>query len=158
MWCVGLNTPGFKAWSSAGRNGNFDGIGFFKIKFFHGMGANCFRMPITWERLQSRIGSEELDPVPGVENIVEYITKMLGQTVIITPANGLTHTGRTAMRSDFVSLWAAMSKKWGSNPKVIFELVDSPEGGFEDGKEGYFNADTKDNNGKVIEFWRQWAQ
>jgi len=158
MWCVGLNTPGFSAFPSAGRYGNFEGPGFFKIKYFYGMGANCFRMPITWERLQSRIGSEELDPVPGVETIVDFITKTLGQHVIITPANGLTHTGRTAMRSDFASLWAAMGKKWGNNSKVIFELVDNPQGGFEDGKEGYFNSDTKDNKGELVEFWRQWAQ
>jgi len=158
MWCVGLNTPGFEGYPSHGRYGNFAGPGFYKIKFFHGLGANCFRMPITWERLQSRLGSDELDPVPGVETIVDYITNTLGQNVIITPANGLTHTGHTAMRSDFVSLWAAMSKKWGSNPRVIFELVDIPHGGFEDGQEGYFNPDSQDNKGKVVEFWRQWSQ
>jgi hypothetical protein len=158
LWWVGLNMPGFSASPSQGRYGNFEGPGFFKVKFFHLMGANCFRMPITWERLQSRIGSEELDPVQGVEAIVDFITKELGQNVIITPANGLAHTGRTAMRSDFVSLWAAMGKKWGNNSKVVFELVDTPRGGYEDGKEGYFNPDAKDRKGEALEFWRQWAQ
>lgn len=154
MSCIGITAVGFSMNPS-------EGPGFEKLKFFHHMGANCFKLLVTWERLQLKIGSQDLNLVPGLDEVVNYITRDLGDRVIIVPQNregGLMHKGLNAMKSDFAKLWAAMAEKWKGNDKVIFGLYGEPRGGYEAGKERYFDPDSTDDNGEMVEFWRQWAQ
>mmetsp|Transcript_38265 Transcript_38265/g.110518 ORF Transcript_38265/g.110518 Transcript_38265/m.110518 type:complete len:626 (+) Transcript_38265:79-1956(+) len=161
MWCVGINLLGFSLDAGAGRYGKYVGPSLDDIRYFHHMGANCFRLAVTWERLQSTLGSEELDLVPGIDEVVNLITDDLGDHVIMDPHNGefgLQHNGVNVMRRDFAALWAAIARKWGSNDKVIFGLYNEPHGGYENGVERYFDRDASDESGDLVEFWRQWAQ
>uniref|UniRef100_A0A7S4UQ72 Glycoside hydrolase family 5 domain-containing protein n=1 Tax=Alexandrium monilatum TaxID=311494 RepID=A0A7S4UQ72_9DINO len=161
MWCVGINLLGFSLDAPRGRYGRYAGPSLSDVRYFHHAGANCFRLAVTWERLQSKLGAEDLDPVPGIDEIVELITAELGGHVIMDPHNGefgLQHNGLNVVRSDFSKLWAAIAKKWGRNDKVIFGLYNEPHGGFESGVERYFDRDAEDSDGSMVEFWRQWAQ
>jgi len=161
LWCVGVTAIGYSLDPDGGRGGNFSAPGLDTIQYFHHMGANCFRIAITWERLQSKLGSKELDPVFGLEQTISFITSGLGDRVILDPHNserGLQHNGLNVLRSDFVQLWKAIANKWGHNDKVIFGLYNEPRYGYENGKERFFNPDSLDHSGEMIEFWRQWAQ
>jgi len=107
------------------------------------------------------LGSDVLGPVAGVDTVVNYITNHLGANVIIDPHNndqGLRYNGQDATRHDFVNLWKAITKVWGSNPKVILGLYNEPRYGYEDGRGGYFDPDTLDFDGQMIGYWTQWMQ
>jgi len=161
MWCVGLNIVGFDLGATMGRNSDYTHPRHDQIEYFQHQGANCFRLAVTWERLQSRLGSEDLDPVDGIEQAVDFITNYLGDHVVIDPHNndeGLRYNNKDASRSDFVNLWKAITKKWGKNPKCIFGLYNEPRYGKENGKAGYFDPNDRDYSGEMIEFWQQWMQ
>lgn len=161
MWCVGLNAVGLDLGATLGRDEGWVLPSHEALRYFYEKGATCFRLPITWERLQTSLGSEEVDAVEGTDGVVDFITNTLGAHVIIDPHNndqGLKYDGNNANKTDFVALWKAITKKWGDNDKCIFGLFNEPRFGFEDGVEGYFNPDVMDRDGKVIEHWRQWMQ
>lgn len=162
MWCVGLNAVGFDLNPKARRSMSGASVPSKEaLKYFHQQGSNCFRLAITWERLQLKNGSTDLDPVDGVDEVVEFVTKTLGAYIIIDPHNndeGLQFNGKDVTRSDFVNLWKAITKKWGSNDKCIFGLYNEPRYGYEDGVTGYFDPNVLDRDGRVLEFWRQWMQ
>jgi len=163
MWCVGLNAVGFDLHPTARRSMAGDARVPDKeaIRYFFERGSNCFRLAITWERLQLYVGSEDLDAVDGFHDIVEFITKTLGGYVIIDPHNndeGLQFDAQDVSREDFVNLWIAITKMYGNNDKCIFGLYNEPRFGYEDGTPGYFDPNVLDRDGRVIEFWRQWMQ
>jgi endoglucanase len=161
MWCVGLNAAGFDLDARRGRNGNYKVPDKDVIRYFHNKGSNCFRLPISWERMQSRLGAKELSLVPMYAEIVEFITVELGDYVIIDPHNneqGLQFDGLDVKRSDFVNLWIAISRQWGNNSRAIFGFYNEPRYGHEEGRDGYFDPDSLDESGTMIEYWRQWMQ
>jgi len=162
IWCVGLNAVGFDLNPKARRSMSGASVPNHEaLRYFHQQGSNCFRLAITWERLQLTNGSTDLDPVDGVDGVVEFVTKTLGAYIIIDPHNneeGLQFNGKDVTRSDFVNLWKAITNKWGSNGKCIFGLYNEPRYGYEDGVTGYFDPNVLDRDGRVIEFWREWMQ
>ncbi|CAK0897114.1 unnamed protein product [Prorocentrum cordatum] len=161
MWCVGINAVGFDLDAHGGRDGHYTAPDLAHILYFRRQGANCFRLPIIWERLQSSLGASTLDLVPGVADTVEFITEKLGAYVIIDPHNndqGLQYNGKDARLGDFVSLWGAIAEKWGSNPMAIFGLYNEPRFGFANGQANYFDPNTPDFDGVTIETWRMWCQ
>jgi len=160
LWCNGINAVGFDLDPTAGRNG-FTVPSQEALQYFHDQGSNCFRVPITWERLQTSLGSDLAEPVDGFDDVLDFIVNTLGDYAIIDPHNndqGLRYYGRDATRSDFVNLWRGIAKKWGGHPKIIFGLYNEPRYGYEDGRGGYFDPDAKDFDGRMIEFWRLWMQ
>jgi len=162
MWCVGISLMGFAVKPEGGRaSWSYNAPGLDQIENFHRKGANCFRLAVSWERLQSNLGSEVADPVPGFQETIDFITSQLGHHVIIVPynqADGLRHKKSNSMRSDFVKLWKGLAAKYGGNDKIIFGLYNRPLGGYEDGKERYFELLAPDKSGEMVEFWRQWSQ
>lgn len=161
MWCVGLNAVGFDLDAHSGRNGAWTVPDWAALQHFHDQGSNCFRLPVTWERLQSNLGSAELSLVDQYAETVDYITNSLGDYVIIDPHNndqGLKYNDVDATRDDFVKLWTAISKQWKGNPRTIFGLYNEPRYGHESGMDNYFDPDALDSSGQMIEHWRQWMQ
>merc|ERR1719486_514332 len=167
MWCTGLSASGFEQLADEGRNGRY----FVPLKkemdYFHEKGANCFRVPITWERLQSTLGSTELDLVGGFVETIDYITKDLGDYAIIVPfkgvGGGLRYNGENVEMTDFVNLWTAISKEFAQNDRVIFELYRYPEYGCHKGNcgntqdEGFFSYGD-DHYGVYAKAWFEWCQ
>jgi endoglucanase len=161
MWCVGLNAVGFDLDPYGGRNGHYLIPDKEQILYFYNQGSNCFRLPAIWERLQSQLGTDVLDPVDGMRETVDFITKDLGAYVIIDPHNndqGLRYNGRDATRAEFVDLWKAITKEWGNISKAIFGLYNEPRYGYEHGQDGYFDPDVQDKDGTVIKAWTEWMQ
>jgi endoglucanase len=162
LWCVGLNAVGFDLHPTARREmGTATVPDHEALRYFHQQGSNCFRLAITWERLQTNVGADTIDPVDGFDGVIDFVTNTLGAYIIIDPHNndeGLQFNGVDVTRSDFVNLWKGITKKYGSNEKCIFGLYNEPRFGFEDGTAGYFDPNVLDRDGRVIEYWRQWMQ
>jgi len=157
-WCIGVTLEGFK-------QNLFGGLaeppGNEQLQYFHGRGANCFRIAVPWERLQARLGTKEIKLVVGLNETVDYITKKLGSRVILTPhgIEGLKFGGINAGLSDFANLWSGLATLWRDNDQVIFGLLGGPVlNGRSDGIDGFFDPDSRDLQGKQVEEWRQWAQ
>jgi len=165
LWCVGLTASGFE--QGAGVQAQFSEPDQEDIEHFHGQGANCFRVPITWNRLQSSLGSNELDPVSEFVETIRYITEDLEDYAIVVPFSGSANGGlryedQEATMDDFVNLWTAISKEFAQNDRVIFELFDYPEYGCHngdcgDGNTGFFGWGD-DTNGEYVQAWLEWCQ
>lgn len=161
LWCVGINAVGFDLDATGGRDGQYTQPSNESLKYFYDQGSNCFRLPITWERLVLTLGDDGIAAVPGVEETIDYITKTLGAYVIIDPHNndqGLQFNGVNANREDFVHLWKAIAHTWGDNPRAIFGLYNEPRFGFENGMQDHFNPDALDFDGEQLRFWFRWMQ
>lgn len=162
MWCVGINAVGFDLDAKSGRNGSgYTQPSQEALRYFHDQGANCFRLPMTWERMQSVLGATTLDLVDGIDDTVAFITQNLSSHVIIDPHNndqGLQYNGINANRQDFVNLWHAAAIHWKQNDKVIFGLYNEPRYGTEAGIDGYFDPDALDFDGTMIQYWLEWMQ
>ena len=126
MWCVGINAAGYdldptgtcaegdrrRCWTQPTPD---------QLRFFHDQGVNCFRLPITWERLQTTLGSKTLDLVAGYASTVDFILNM-GDYVIIDPHNndeGLRYENRNANLRQFVDLWDAISNMWKARAHAV---------------------------------------
>jgi endoglucanase len=107
-----------------------------EVDSFYAQGFRVFRISFLWERLQPKITSSTIDTTElgRVASIVSYATGK-GAYVIINPqdfaryngvvigaGNGTAHP--TA--ADFGAFWAVLAKQFGSDPKVIFGLVNEP--------------------------------
>eukprot|EP00966_Prymnesium_polylepis_P284951 6583141-Prymnesium_polylepis.1 len=184
MWCAGINAAGFDldpAGLSTGgnRRTSYTVPSREALRYFVAQGANCFRLPITWERLQLNLGDTTLSTVPGFDEVtvaglepstsspqrrsqlVDFITEELGVFAIIDPHNnddGLQHSTVDAEAWHFVLLWEAIARKWGSHPRIIFGLYNEPKNGRVNGVAKYFDPQTSDLKGEIIESWRQWMQ
>jgi len=172
MWCVGLSASGFEQAADEGRDGRYWTPSEQEMDYFHERGANCFRVPITWERLQSTLGSTELDPVSGFVKTIKYITQDLGDYAIIVPfkgaGGGLRYNHENVEMTDFVNLWTAISAEFAQNDRVIFELYRYPEhgchkgncGGMQDDgtkSDGFFSYGN-DDDGAYAKAWFEWCQ
>lgn len=173
LWCIGLTASGFEQSTRAGRSGQFYSPSRTAIDHFSAEGANCFRVPITWERLQSTLGSNELDPVTGFVDTIEYITEDLQSYAIIVPyegiGGGLRYNDENVDMSDFINLWTAISKAYAGNPRVVFELFEKPQYGCHNGDcgdlkdgvyQGFFGSQNvgSDDDGQAVRAWAHWCQ
>jgi hypothetical protein len=174
LWCVGLTASGFEQSAGAGRSGQFYAPQRAAIDYFSSEGANCFRVPITWERLQSTLNSTELDPVDGFLDTVNYITLELKGYAIVVPSEGigggLRYQNENVGMDDFINLWTAIANQFASNDHVIFELFDYPLYGCHDGDCGAYTTDggyggffgtaysSSDSDGRFVRAWLQWCQ
>jgi endoglucanase len=101
-----------------------------EVDYFVGKGMNVFRVPFRWERLQPSLGSEfDADEQARLLDIVTYATSQ-GASVIVDPHNYaryhglLIGEGPTAV--DFAAFWARLAGLFGSNPQVLFGLMNEP--------------------------------
>lgn len=166
LWCTGLTASGFEQGAGAGRS-QYIQPSRSAIDYFHERGSNCFRVPITWERLQSSRGSTELDPVLGFVDTIKYISEDLDDYAIVVPyegaGGGLRFNNQNADMEDFVNLWTAISKQFAQNDRVIFELYNYPQYGCHNencgssGVEGFFGWGD-DTDGAYVRAWLEWCQ
>jgi len=160
QWCLGANAVGFDLGAGTGRYGSYTQPSEESLRYFADQGANCFRLPMTIERMGMK-GDSTLDLIPGIEETVNYITDNLSSYVIIDPHNneqGLRYDGEDIDLQDFVNLWIGAAKMWGNSSKVIFGLYNEPRYGFSNGQGAYFNPDSLDRNGEQISQWTEWMQ
>jgi endoglucanase len=102
-----------------------------EVDYYLSKGMSTFRIGFTWERLQSAAYGE-LDTTYGAKlrAIVSYATSK-GATVIVSPHNfaryyGVTVGSAKVPSAVFADFWRRLSSEWGSNPNVMFNLVNEP--------------------------------
>ena len=164
-WCGGINVGGYDGSPESGRG--TAGVDYIVPRkkqfdyFIDNVGMNCFRLPILWERLQQAKGDGELSIVDGYEDMVEYVTER-NAYAIIDPHNnnhGLEFNEIDVTKGDFVVLWQALAYRFRDNPNVIFALYNEPKHGeSDDGVADFFDMDSTDDDGALIEGWREWTQ
>jgi endoglucanase len=101
-----------------------------EVDYFVSKGMNVFRVPFRWERLQQSLGAEfDADEQARLMDIVAYATSH-GASVILDPHNyaryhgSLIGEGPTTL--DFAAFWARLASLFGSNPNVLFGLMNEP--------------------------------
>jgi hypothetical protein len=94
-------------------------------------GANVFRLPFRWERLQTKLGgpfdAAELDRLTAAVNMITS----KGAKVIISPHNYARYQneviGSPAVPiADFAAFWRQLAAHFGDNSLVLFGLMNEP--------------------------------
>lgn len=102
--------------------------------YFLGKGMNIVRMGFRWERLQTTLYTDfDATELGRMDTFVNASTA-LGMTVLIDPHNfGHWHTnlvGSAAVpNAAFADFWGRLADHFKSNPRVIFGLMNEPQGG-----------------------------
>jgi endoglucanase len=93
-------------------------------------GANVFRLPFRWERLQPTANGD-FDPVElaRLDGLVRYITKR-GAKVLINPHNYGRYFGQIVgvdvPASVFADFWSRLARLYKRNRSVLFGLMNEP--------------------------------
>jgi endoglucanase len=94
-------------------------------------GGNIVRLPVLWERLQPNVDGS-LDPTYSgyADNFIKYATG-IGLNVIVDPHNYARYYGQIVGQSNNTAevlgnLWSLLAKKYASNNKVFFGLMNEP--------------------------------
>lgn len=102
-----------------------------EVDYFTAKGMNTFRVQFKWERLQPSAKSEfNATYAADLDALVVYATSK-GANVLLNPQNFARYYGKVVGTSDvpndvFADLWARLAKKYASNPRVLFGLVNEP--------------------------------
>lgn len=104
-----------------------------EVDYFMGKGMNTFRVGFLWERMQATANAE-LTPayVAKLDEIVAYATSK-GAHVILNPHNFARYYGNFVGTSSvpaavFADLWKRLAARYAGNPRVMFNLVNEPNG------------------------------
>ena len=102
-----------------------------EVDYFMGKGANTFRLPFRWERLQRTLNSSfDAAEFSRLDAFVDYATSR-GAHVVLDPHNyGRYHgtvigTG-SVPNSAFVDFWSRLATEYAGNDRVIFGLMNEP--------------------------------
>jgi endoglucanase len=102
-----------------------------EIDYFVGKGANTFRLPFRWERLQQTLNapfnSAELSRL---DNFINYATSH-GAHVVLDPHNYARYHGNVigsaaVPHSAFADFWTRLANEYMDNERVIFGLMNEP--------------------------------
>lgn len=102
------------------------------VDYFLGKGMNVFRLPFRWERLQPAL-REALDAaeLARIDAFVDHATGQ-GAQVVLDPHNYARYRGgvigQGVEAAAFADLWARLAAHYKDNPKVIFGLMNEPNG------------------------------
>jgi endoglucanase len=102
-----------------------------EVDYYMSKGMNTFRMGFKWERMQPAAnGAFDAAYEAGLASIVAYATGK-GAKVIVQPHNFARYYGNVIGSAQvpnavFADFWTRMATKWGSNPNVMFNLVNEP--------------------------------
>lgn len=104
-----------------------------EVDYYFGKGLETYRIPFMWERLQhSAYGS--LDPTYGasLDALIAHATAKGGH-VILNPQNFARYYSdfvgsAKAPNAVFADFWSRVAKRYASNPRVIFGLMNEPNG------------------------------
>ncbi|MDB4945706.1 MAG: hypothetical protein JWP97_5240 [Labilithrix sp.] len=107
-----------------------------EVDYFVGKGMRFIRLPFLWERVQPALdGPLDAAYLGHITDLVTYITSK-GAYALLDPHNYARYNGvvigsATAgapTATQFGSFWATLAKVFSSNPKVVFGLMNEPEG------------------------------
>lgn len=104
-----------------------------EVDYFTGKGMNTFRVGFLWERMQAKaFGELTSSYVAKLDDLVAYATGK-GAVVILNPHNfaryyGVSVGSATVPASAFADLWKRLAARHAQNPRVIFNLVNEPNG------------------------------
>ncbi len=96
-------------------------------------GMNVLRLPFRWERLQPTLGGNfSNSELTRIQNFVNYATAA-GAYVILDPHNYARYSGNvigggTVTASHFADFWTRLANIYKDNDKVIFGLMNEPNG------------------------------
>ncbi|KAF5327666.1 hypothetical protein D9619_004867 [Psilocybe cf. subviscida] len=102
------------------------------IDYFVSQGFNAFRIPFKLERLAPLsggiTGSFDQTYLSGLTTIVNYITNK-GAYALIEPHNYMRYNNNViSSTSDFATFWKNLANQFKSNSKVIFDIMNEPNG------------------------------
>lgn len=104
-----------------------------EIDYFVAKGMNTFRVPFRWERMQPTLNgplnSAELNRL---KSVVSYATSK-GAHVVLDPHNYARYDGTiidsgSVTNAAFADFWSRMAGEFKDNPRVIFGLMNEPNG------------------------------
>jgi len=100
--------------------------------FYLAQGANTFRLPFCWERLQPAANSpQDTAELNRLDSAVRYATDR-GAHIILDPHNYARYWGKIiedeSGRAAFADLWRQLAARYKNNPRVIFGLMNEPYG------------------------------
>lgn len=107
-----------------------------EVDYFIGKGMRFFRIPFLWERMQPKARGPFADEYFGlVQDLVSYVTSK-GGYALVDPHNYGSYYGKkigsgeagAATADDFGAFWAELAKRFSSDPKVVFGLMNEPSG------------------------------
>ncbi len=102
-----------------------------EVDYYMSKGMNTFRMGFKWERMQPAAnGAFDAAYEDGLASIVTYATSK-GAHVVVQPHNFARYYGNVIGSAQvpnavFADFWTRMATKYGSNPNVMFNLVNEP--------------------------------
>jgi endoglucanase len=115
-----------------------------EVETYLARGLRSFRIPFRWERLQRETlvgptnGTAQLDPT--YFNLIDKQVKLgtdRGATVILdmhnyarylryNSENTINATGSSITSNDFKQVWGELARRYASNPRVVFGLMNEP--------------------------------
>ncbi|KAF8324124.1 glycoside hydrolase [Clavulina sp. PMI_390] len=103
------------------------------VDFFVAKGMTSFRIPFMIERLAplatGLTGAFDATYLSGLTTIVNYITTTKGGYAIIDPHNYMRYNNVIiTSTSDFQTFWKNLATQFKSNTKVIFDVMNEPNG------------------------------
>jgi endoglucanase len=102
-----------------------------EVDYYTAKGMNTFRIGFRWERLQATAKGElSAAYLAKLDGIVTYATGV-GARVILNPHNFARYYGTPVGSSQvpsavFADLWRRLAERYGSNARVMFNLVNEP--------------------------------
>lgn len=105
-----------------------------EVDYYTSRGMNVFRIGFVWERAQPVLnGPLTASYVGKLKNLVDYASVNKGVTTIIEPHNFAKYRGKNigspeVPNAAFADFWSKMCLQYKDNPKVVFNLVNEPNG------------------------------
>jgi endoglucanase len=102
------------------------------IDYFMALGMNTFRVPFCWERLQ-KAALQQLDPaeLARLDPTIQYATAK-GAYIVLDPHNYGLYWGKKINTDDgraaFADFWRRLAAQYRGNKRVIFGLMNEPQG------------------------------
>jgi endoglucanase len=102
-----------------------------EVDYFVGKGANTFRLPFRWERLQRSLNAPfDAAELGRVDAFVSYATSN-GGYVVLDPHNYARYDGTVVgtgpvTRAAFSDFWSRLATRYKGNDHVIFGLMNEP--------------------------------
>ncbi len=103
------------------------------LDYFAAKGMNTIRLPVLWERLQPRLGSDlDTDEIQRVDAVISHAASK-GMRVILDVHNYARYNGAVIGSKDLPvsalgDLWRRLAERYKGNDAVIFGIMNEPHG------------------------------
>ena len=118
----------------------FGGLAFYpnsnEASYYYSRGFNTVRLPIHWERIQPTLGAAlDTTHLANVTNVVN-VMRAAGLNILLdlhnygayddgTGGKGINSVGGPTY-AQFADVWSRLATAFGSNPKIMFDLMNEP--------------------------------